>query len=463
MQRYWLLLALVAAGCTVGPDYQPPTPSAPPSWSEASGPVDNGPDSAERLARWWQEFHDPVLTDLIERAAADNYDVRIAAERIVEARAERSTVSAAEDPTLNAGGHAARARSSTNASYPPGIGSYNDFLLGFDASWEIDLFGGTRRAVEAQDALVQSVEEGRHAALLMVLSEVAADYATLRATQQRMQIADANIKAALEGQSLAQDRLKRGLATPLEVAEADGQLDLERASVPDLKALVAHEIHALSILIGKKPTALQALLAQPSPPLPLPPSLPLELPSEMVRNRPDIRIAERRLAAANAGIGVVTAAFFPRFQIPLALPIDSGHLSNLFDVGSLGWSVALEATQPILDGGRRDANLARAQSIAEQSRLAYEKTVLQAFGDVEDALVDYSAEAERHTALVASLEADRVALDHSTRLFRNGLGDFLRVLDAERSIFAAEDAIARSELAQIQHSIALFKALGAGW
>ncbi|WP_189042264.1 efflux transporter outer membrane subunit [Aliidongia dinghuensis] len=464
-RSYLPFLALVLAGCTVGPDYVPPKTEAPAQWTEAKTPglIGTGPEAAQQLERWWTSFNDPTLSSLVGQAIADNLDLKIAEQRLVEARAEREQAAAGYYPTLGASASAERQRYSTALKFPPFGGIANTFEAGFDASWEIDVFGKTRRAVEAADATVEATNESRRDVLVSLLAELGQDYATLRSAQARLAIAYRNIKADQDSLDLTRDKYKGGLGNELDVAQAQSQLETLNAAVPQLETVVAQQSHAIAVLLGKEPGALEAELAAPQPLPPAPPVLPAAVPSDVVRNRPDIRAAERQIAGANAEIGVAIAQMFPSFSITPSFGLAGGSLHHLLNDGALQWGVPASVSVPIFEGGRLEANVIEAKAIAEEDRLSYRKTVLTAFQEVEDALVAYNAERRRHERLVAAVAADRTALDRSTSLYRSGLGTFLAVLDSERSLYGSEDAAAQSELTLTQQTIALYKALGAGW
>jgi NodT family efflux transporter outer membrane factor (OMF) lipoprotein len=459
------LTALGLAACTVGPDYVAPANDAPAGWVEdkAPGLIGTGPEAARQLDQWWTGFKDPTLDKLVETAIADNLDLKIAEQHLVEARAQRETAAAGFLPTLDASASAERQRYSTELKFPPYGGVFNTYQAGFDASWEIDVFGKTRRAVESADATVEMTNEDRRDTLVSILAELGRDYSALRSAQARLVIAHRNIKADQEALDLTREKFTGGLGNELDVAQAQAQLQTLNAAVPQLEATVATESHAIAVLLGKEPGALEAELATPAPLPPLPPTLPAAVPSDVIRNRPDIRAAERQIAGANAQIGVAIAQMFPSFSISPSFGIGAGSFNHILKDGALQWGAPASVSVPIFEGGRLEAGVAQARAVTEEDRLAYRKTVLTAFQEVEDALVGYTTEQRRHASLVAAVDADRVAVDRATALYRSGLGGFLDVLDGERSLYSAEDAVAQSDLTLTQQTIALYKALGAGW
>ncbi|GGF30001.1 RND transporter [Aliidongia dinghuensis] len=456
------VLAGLAAACTVGPDYKPDEMAVPADWTEAKPP---GTDQValERLRNWWASFNDPVLNRLVEQVIAGNEDLKIARQRLIEARAARAIAGSVDYPQVQAKAARLQSNSSTTVDYPPGIGQYRTWELGFDASWEIDIFGGTRRAKEAADADIGAAIEDRRAILVSLLGELAGDYASLRASQLRLDIANRNIEASRKAFDLTQQEFQRGLGTDLEVAQARAQWDNVRAAPPALRASIARLAHAIALLLGGFPGDLEKELSKPAPLMAVPATLPVALPSETLVNRPDIRRAERRYAAATARIGVATADLFPHFSIPLMLEPTSGTIGSLFLAKSLDWSVGLAAGTLIYDGGKTDARIESAKAAAEASRIGYEETVRGAFRDVEDALVNFQTETERNGTLKEAAADSDLAQDRATKLYSAGLTDFLKVLDSERAAFAAEDLEAQSRLALVQDVIALYKALGGGW
>ncbi len=458
-----LPLGLLLAGCEVGPDYVKPSPKLPANWTEQQPTEAQARETLERQKQWWQEFQDPILDRLVAEAITDNLDLSVARQRLVSARAQRQVAGAADYPQIGASLGASLSNSSTTLQYPPGIGEYRTYSGGFDASWELDIFGGTARAKEAADAEVQATIEQRRSVLVSLLSELVTDYATLRADQQRIDIANNTIKLATQARDLTTTEFSRGLTTSLAVSQARAQVETVQAALPPLRAGVAQMSHALALLLGRFPGELEAELTVPRPTIPSPPQLPLSLPSEVVANRPDIRVSERRFAESTARIGVAVAQRYPHFTIPLTLMPTTSYLSEVFQASSLVWSAGLSLSQSVYDGGRLSARERQARAEAEVSSLTYQQTVLRAFREVEDALVSYSSETQRSITLRAAVADQRTATDHAQQLFAAGLTDFLNVLSTQRGLFAAEDQQALSELNRVRQVIALYKALGGGW
>ena len=455
------LAASTTACTTVGPDYRHEAPAYPQAWSAAL--PDAAPAGADAMAAWWRAFNDPLLDQLVQQSLARNQDLDIARLRLTQARAERDQVASHLGPQAGATADATASRSARALQYPPGIGESRAYRLGLDASWEIDVFGGRHRAVERADAEVQAIEADGDALRISLLAELAADYAALRATQQRTAIARDNVATLAAAEQLAARAARHGLGTTADVAQARAERELAEARIPELQGDEVRLAHAIGVLAGGFPADQKDALAADGQALLSPPALPAGLPSDVVRNRPDIRAAERRLAAATAGIGVATAEQFPKFVIPLGLGSAASLLHDLFSDASIVWSLGASASQSVYDGGRAAAGLRVAQAQAQMQRVAYAQTLRRAFQDVEDALAGLNAERARQQALAAAVHDSQDALARATRLYRNGLTGYLAVLTAQRATYQSRDALALSQLARTRHAIGLYKALGAGW
>lgn len=452
-------LALALGACTVGPDYKAPDETTRAAWQ---GKQQSVADFAQ-IQQWWASFHDAELDRLVSRAVAGNLDVKIAEQRIIEAHSQRDIAAAGYYPTLNAGGQATHAGLPTTLGNLP-IGNKIDFFqLGLTSSWEIDLWGKTDRSVEEAEANIGASVEDRRAVLVSLLGALGQDYVALRASQLRLDIAKSNADAERELVDLTRARQSNGLGSELDVAQAEAQLATLQAVIPQLETSIAQQSNAIAILLGQEPGSLTAELAVAGALPPAPPVLPAALPSDVVRNRPDIREAERRIAAANAQIGIAKAASYPSLTLDPQAALAAGTLHQLFTSAAALWVASASVKEPIFDGGKIDANIRSAQAATEEARLNYKKTVLTAFGEVEDSLIAYEAEQRRHQKLTVAVEANRRALERATSLYRAGLGDFINVLDGERNLYAAEDALAQSDQTLTQSTVALYKALGAGW
>ncbi len=469
-----LIIALLSllAGCanipSVGPDYHGPQTKAPEHWSE---PLAGGEtNSAAATADWWHNFHDAELDALIGRAVSSNLDLRIAQSRVCEARAQDGAAFANFGPTVDATGSYAR---SLQSRHQPVLGSLplpnsvpfenNVYQAGLDASWEIDIFGGQRRSVEAAKAQLFASEFNRRDVLVTLLGEVARNYVDLRGYQQQLAIANQNIAAQENSLAITQNRFTNGLATDLDVQQAKTVLASTRANVPTLEAAIETITHALEVLLGQQPGTLQTELATASPIPAQPPLVPIGLPSELLLRRPDIRSAERQLAAATANIGVAESDYFPKFSLTGNFGYESVSASDWFASGSKMWSVGPTVQWRLFDMGRIRANVKIQNARQEQSLATYEQTVLTAFQEVENSLVLYAKEQVRRNSLQDAVVSSQKSLDTSNKLYANGLTDFLHVLDAERSLYQAQDALVQSDRAISANLIALYKSLGGGW
>ena len=472
-------LLVLAYGCSVGPNYQKPDLRVPSTWNEAR--QDGVETRSAELTRWWTAFKDPLLNSLVQRAIQSNLDLRFAEARIREARASRAVTAAGEWPTVNVSGSYTRERFSQNAfgsfsqggslggttGSATGIGGFkleqNLYKTGFDYSWEIDVFGGVRRSVEAADATLAASVEDRRDVLVSLLGEVGKNYIDVRGFQRRIEVARANLTAQQETLDLTKVRFQAGLASDLEVAQAEGQLNTTAAQIPILESGLKQAAYSLDVLVGSEPGALWGELTTPADIPALPPEVLIGLPSELLRRRPDIRRTERQLAAATAQIGAATADLFPKFSLTGGLGLQSISASNWFSAGSRFWSIGPTISWPLFDAGKIRANIEVRNAQQEQALVQYQKTILTALQDVETSLVNYSREQARYRSLVAAVAANRRAVEMSNELYIRGLNDFLNVLEAQRSLYASESDLAQSEATMASDLVSLYKALGGGW
>jgi NodT family efflux transporter outer membrane factor (OMF) lipoprotein len=467
-------LATVAlAGCAVGPDYHPPKTQAPANWTEAQ--LGGATNSAMTVVEWWKTFHDAELNSLVERAVVANYDLRIAEGRLHEARALRAGALFDLGPKIDGSAGYTDQRQARNSlpfktSGPLGSTIASNYLFQtdlydahFDASWEIDVFGGKRRALQEANALLASVEEDRRDVLVSVLAEVARNYVDVRDFQQRMAIANKNIAAQQDAVDIARARFHAGLASELDAKEAEVLLATTQSQVPAFEELLKQAVHRLGVLIGQEPGALLDELGATTPIPAPPPEVPVGLPSDLLRRRPDVRRAERQFAAATANIGVQTAELFPKFSLTGVAGFQSFSAGDWFGGGSKYWSAGPTVTWRILDYGHVRSQIQTANAQAQQSLALYDKTVLMSLEDVENALVAYSKEQVRHRSLQEAVNASRSAVEISNELYKNGLTSFLNVVDAERSLYQAEDELVQSERTVTVNLVALYKVLGGGW
>ncbi|HSW46747.1 MAG TPA: efflux transporter outer membrane subunit, partial [Phycisphaerae bacterium] len=339
----------------------------------------------------------------------------------------------------------------------------NLFQTGFDATWEVDVFGGVRRSVEAAGADIQAAEEYQRHVLVSLLSEVARNYIETRSNQRRLTIAAENISSQQDTLELTRTRFNAGLTSELDVAQAQAQLATTQSQVPVLEMLLAQAIHRLGVLLGQPPESLVDELVQAAPIPAVPPEIPVGLPSELLHRRPDIRRSERQLAAATARIGVATAELFPRFSLTGSFGTQTDDIQHFLDRKSLFWSVGPTMSWPIFDAGRIRANI-DVQDIRQQQALAlYQQAILIALEEVENALVAYRQEQVRYRHLATAAKSNRRAFDLANERYAKGLADFLSVLESQRSLYVTEDALIQSEGRAVASLIAIYKALGGGW
>jgi NodT family efflux transporter outer membrane factor (OMF) lipoprotein len=338
------------------------------------------------------------------------------------------------------------------------------FQVGLDASWELDIFGGTRRSIEAATADLRAAVEDRRDVLITLVGDVGTNYINLRGFQQQIVIARKNLAAQKKTAQITHKRFAAGFIGRLDVANAEAQVATTEAQIPFLESQARAAIYNLGVLLGKEPAVLEKDLAIESPIPPSPPQIPVGLPSDLVRRRPDIRRAEARLHAATARIGVATADLFPRFNLTGSLGISSSDLTRIGNLStSKFWSFSPSVTWPVFAGGRIYWNIKLQDALQEESFAAYEKTVLTALRDVETALVAYAKEQERRRSLTEAVVSNRQAVDLAMKLYLAGRTDFLNVLTAERNLLVSEDALVQSTRTLATNLVALYKALGGGW
>ena len=462
MTRWLTLVGILAlAGCVVGPNYQSPTTTVPARWSANPGE----PRAAEALRSFWTGFRDPNLTRLIQQAIANNYDLKIAGERIREAQDMVRVAAAAALPQIGFGAATESRRETQAIDWPPPTkyGEYPYYAVGFDASWELDLFGQIKRRRESARAAADAAVETRRGVLVSLTAAVASDYLGFRATQFRLQVARDNLEVARQTQRLAHRAFESGERSHLDVSEADGRVHGVEATIPPLEAHSEELAHALAILLAQAPAQFMTRELDSTAPLPAPPALPPSLPSEVIAQRPDIRRAEREYAQSNANVGVAVAALYPHFSIPLSLTPTASQVHELFQSASLLWRVGLDGTQSLYTGGRLTAEVDAARSSKQAALFAYQQTVLQAFQEVEDALSNQRAEEIRYRALTAQLADDRQALRESQERYKRGQVALLPVLVDQQQLYATQDAQVSSSLTRCLADISLFKALGGNW
>ncbi len=458
----WVWLPVLLAGCSVGPNYHPPRPAVPPAWSDAAAGGNTHRDA--QLAHWWKTLADPELDSLIDRAVQANNDLKMAAARVKAARALRGAVLSDFIPTIDASASLTTARRSQNAlAFPVRLLDTDTYQAGFDASWEIDVFGGKRRSLQAATADLQAIEENQRSVQVSLLAEVARNYVEYRGTQRQLAIAQENLQAQQETVDISQLRFDKGLTSELDVAQARTLLAATKAQVPTLETALQQTSHRLSVLLGEAPGSLDAELATGSAIPAPPPEVPAGLPSDLLLRRPDVRQSERQLAAATARIGVAKAELFPKFFLTGTAGYQSLDAATLIEPASQFWSAGPSVRWRLLEYPRLKAEI-NAQTAQQEALLAqFNQTVLLALEDVENALVAYAKEKERYQSLRESVAASRRSVELANQLYAKGLGEFLNVLVNQRSLYQAEDALVQSERTMTENVVALYKALGGGW
>lgn len=453
---------LLAGGCvTVGPDYARPAIPTPPQWSaELTGGLVATAPPPETLSQWWTLLNDPVLSDLMVQARSHNLDVRQAEARLRQSRAQRAAAQADGLPTLAASASASRAHSREMN----GRSTTSDlFTNGLDASWELDLFGRNRRALESADATLQASQEDLNAVLVSLFAEIALNYVDVRSLQLRLGLAEASLATRAGTCDLTQWRHEAGLTTQLDVDQARASLEQARAEMPTLRTALEQAKHRLAVLLGQPPGTLQELLAKPAA-IPVPPvALAVGVPADVLRQRPDVRRAERRLAAQTAQIGVATAARYPSFSLVGSIGLESLAWSGLYASGARTAQAAANATWTLFDAGRVRSGIQLQTALQEEALCLYEATVLAALEEVENALVAYANEQARRRALAAAAQAGESAFALARDQYASGLVDFQTVLDVQRSLLTTQDQLAASDGSIVSDLIRLYKALGGGW
>ncbi|MFB9128676.1 efflux transporter outer membrane subunit [Paraburkholderia dipogonis] len=487
-----LLLCSMLTGCLVGPNFEPPQTATPDVFNRtqtaqaASKAVESG-----FTPQWWTLFNDPILDSLEQQMTDANLDVAAASARLRQSRAQQRIAGAEEYPTLNGAASYDRERGSPNGilsllgvtptgsqtqsasgSAPLGVAplpgakgspAYDLYQFGFDASWELDFWGRVRRGVEAASALSDASYEDRNAILLSARAELARDYIQLRDTQALLQIAKQNLDIAHDATKLTQNRVHEGVTTDLDVANAMAQAESIESLIPTLESRNTTTINAIGVLLAKEPGALQQMLAEPHDVPALPDQVPIGVPSELVQRRPDIRKAEAQLHAATATIGMAKADFYPRISLNGSAGFQSLQLSNLADWASGQFVVGPSITLPIFEGGRLKGTLHLREAQQQEAAIVYQHTVLQAWREVDDALVVYDAEQRRRDRLKTVVSLNQRALSIAQQRYKAGAVDFLDVLNVQKQLLDAQSKLEQSKADADANLITLCKVLGGGW
>ncbi len=459
------LAAVMIGGCIVGPEYHRPQPTVGPSaWAGVSTIPTAQPSVATAqpadITQWWRQINDPILNELVEEAVKTNLDLQIAVVRLRQARATRGITIGGLWPSVAASGSYQRMHA---AGTVPDNLQQDLYQAGLDAVWELDLFGGIRRSVESAQANVQAAIENIRDVQISLIAEVALNYVQLRGYQQEIVIAQNNLKSQRHTADITHKRLDVGFASALDTANADSDVAMTESQIPVFETAAQQSIYALSVLLAQPPAALLEKLS-PAASLPMVPAkIPVGLPSELLRRRPDIRESEAQLHAATAQIGVAVAQLFPSFSLTGTVDWHSNLLRTWWSDAGRSFSFGPSVNWLLLQGGAVISNVRLQEAIRDQAFITYQKTVLAAFQDVENALIAFKNEQEHRKALNDAVIANRKAVDLSLQLYTEGQIDFLNVLNAQRSLYASEDALVQSERNVTIDLITLYKTLGGGW
>jgi NodT family efflux transporter outer membrane factor (OMF) lipoprotein len=464
------MLGIGLTGCTVGPDYQNPEIREAPAQSaldRASVPSRTVEGAVDIV--WWKSFRDVQLTLLVERLVAQNLDLETAAERVIQSIAQRRVAASQGLPHIEGQSSSTYNRQSPNGTLSlltPAPGAPLEYALfhdGLTSSWQLDLFGRVRRAVEAADANTLAAVENRHGVALAAVAELAQSYMQLRGTQNRLGIAKRNLRLAEENVELVNTRFGNGVATTLDLAQARAQQATIAATLPPLRTQEAELINAIGLLLGDAPRALEADLRR-SQVLPrVPRKVPVGLPGTLVRRRPDVREAEARLHEATAQTGVAVASFYPDVTLNGALSVESLHLTNLFSPTSAAFVLGPSISLPIFEGGQLRGALALSESRQREAAVFFQKTVLRAWKEVDDALTAYREAQRRRADVARSVTENQAALQAARQRYSEGAIDFLNVITTQAQLLQSENDLADSDTQIAIYLVSLYRALGGGW
>lgn len=474
MDRALVLLFSISLlfGCTVGPNYQRPEIKVKEKWPTSK--VENKTsNSAPINLTWWKSFHDPLLDRYINEAATNNLDIKVAEARIRQARAMKKMAVANFYPMINGSASANSLQISkgtlegfTSNTSTLTLIDRNQWIynLGFDAQWELDLFGKTRRKVEASKASLEEAYETRRSILLSTIAEIARSYVELRGAQQLYAVAQKNVRLQRKTLSLVRQQYKAGVTNEADVSLAEGQLKNTESILPNYIAQMQVNAYQIAVMLGKEPQTILKDISKVHP-LPKPPKkVPMGLRSDILRQRPDIRATERQLASAVAEIGVAVADFFPQFKLSVSnLAFQSTELDTLFKSSSGFWIMGPQVSLPIFHGGQIRANVESKKESAQQAALQYKKIILQALQETQSALVRYSQSIDTNNSLRSAVIANERAVRFAKKRFQYGEDDYLSLLQSEGALLNTEIQEINSEVSSLTALISLYKALGGGW
>ncbi|MBN1904408.1 MAG: efflux transporter outer membrane subunit [Deltaproteobacteria bacterium] len=464
-----LLLCALCSACHVGPDYRPVSMNVPAEWPSAEMEGDSALQSAEadRLARWWTTLDDPALSDLVKRALAGNRDIKIALTRIRQARAVLGEAGKQLHPSVTGSATYRRTQSGMPTADDPdpsafSIGS-DYYNAGFDASWEIDLFGKRHRNIEAAAAELESSGEGYHSILISMISETVSSYVRLRTLQKQLEIVNRNLEIQENVLSILEDKAAAGLIGSLQVQQSRYNIENTRARIPGYRVSIEETMNSLAILLGEMPGELHDELLSPAP-IPVPEvEIVIGIPSDILRRRPDIRRAERALAAQTARVGAATADLYPSLRLTGSLGLTASSLDNFFSDENAVLNISPFISIPLFNRNRIRDQIEIQNAIQERTFIEYETTVVNAIKEVRDAIMAYGEEQKRYRMLEKGATAAKLALEIADERFSSGLVDFLDVLDAQRALLSFEESRASSSGTITLGLIRLYKALGGGW
>lgn len=453
---------MVLSGCAVGPDHIAPQTEMDAEFNQLRSDAGLTAGNPAELTRWWTTLDDPVLNQLIAQAVDRNLDLRAATSRLRQVRALRNVSEGARFPTLDAGGQAQRSRASANVSGEDNL-TTELYASGFDAGWELDLFGGVARSVEAAEADVGAAAESRRDVLVSMLAEVALNYVEARSFQERLRIAQDNLESQVDTFELIESRYAAGLVQDIDLERARSNVEKTRSSIPQLSTQLERAQNRLAMLLGEQPGALDDLLAQselvPSPPL----EVAIGVPADLLRRRPDIRGAERVLAAETARVGVATAELYPKLRLIGSVGLESLSGGSLFQSASRTFGIGSIISWPLFSGGQIRNRIEAQSEVQEQAYIGWQAAVLGALEDVNNAITAYANEQIRHAALQRSTESAIRAAQLARSRYDAGIADFIEVLDTDRERLSTQDALAASSAEITTDLIRLYKALGGGW
>jgi NodT family efflux transporter outer membrane factor (OMF) lipoprotein len=461
----WIPLFLIMTGCvTVGPDYVRPDAALSTTWhSELKGGLIAGEMNPQTLAAWWSTLNDPELSSMIDRAVSGNLDLKKARSRIREARARRGIAKADLFPTLDVSGSATWTESSNDTGTNRTSETRDLYTAGFDAGWEIDIFGGVRRSVEAAEADIGASQEDLRDVLVSLLAEVALNYIDLRTFQSRLAIAEVNLEAQNETYQLTVWRNQAGLSDELAVQQAHYNLENTRAQLPTLRTGKEEALNRIAVLLGEQPGKVHSLLEQQVSMPEISLKLAIGIPADVLRNRPDVRRAERELAAQSARIGMATADLYPRLTLGGSIGFETLKMNASPTSQTWSSNVGPGITWAIFRAGAIRENIEVQSASQEQYLIAYEAAVLNALEEVENALVAYAEEQNRRDTLQEAAQAAQKAVELAKYKYQSGLTDFNNVLEAQRSLLTFQDQLAQSNGTVASNLVRLYKALGGGW